>query len=47
MGIAAVCVSMVGSPTENTTPGGSLGSSVGFNEAGWACDTDSVTAALR
>jgi hypothetical protein len=47
MGIAAVCAPMVGSPTENTTPGGSFGSSVGFKEAGCGCGTGSVAAALR
>ncbi len=47
MGIAAVGAPMAGSPTENTTPGGSLGSSVGFNDTGWGCDMGSVAAALR
>jgi hypothetical protein len=47
MGIAAACAPTVGSPTENTTPGGSFGSSSGFNETGWACTNDSSAAALR
>ena len=47
MGIAAMCAPMAGSPTENTTPGGRLGPSVGFNDTGWGCGMGSVAAALR